>query len=152
MYRGRPQTSARYIRCQHTIQYAPAANVSSCSGGGGDGHWSDRLVIRSVLVNAPGPRTPSFEGCGRPTDAGAVVKSARGLFHHFRIIVCTRTRIYIYVYFIGIINICFVLYFSHIFTVSGLSFVLHIIIVYHIILIYIKYYMLGRLSYVPAVV
>lgn len=26
--------------------------------GGGDGHWSDRLVIRSVLVNAPGAHPP----------------------------------------------------------------------------------------------
>jgi len=54
-----------------------------------DGHWSDRLVIRSVLVNAPGPHTPSFEGCSRPANSGAVVKPTRGLFHHFRIIVNT---------------------------------------------------------------
>lgn len=38
-----------------------AAERRGSYDGGGDGHWSDRLVIRSVLVNAPGAHPP-FEG------------------------------------------------------------------------------------------
>lgn len=42
----------------------------------GDGHWSDRLVIRSVLVNAQGAQPPPYTVTylkGRRPPAGGVV-------------------------------------------------------------------------------
>jgi len=124
--------------------------VNSRRGGVVDGHWSDRLVIRSVLVNAPGPSTPSFERdvaapatTGRWSNPNKAFSTASGLF-------CTRERIYDYIIYNIIIIIIMVIsfYFSHIFSPYSGSLLCYILS----FIINIKYFSLGRLSHVLAVV
>lgn len=68
----------KHLRAKPTNVLCTSVRASNYGGGGGDGHWSDRLVIRSVMVNAPGAQPPLKRG--GPTRCGGGGQTQRDRF------------------------------------------------------------------------